>query len=437
MERPLRDFSRDELAQLFISTAKPETEWFLGLEIELFVFEQASLRPVPHETLARVLARMGQATGMRESREPNNALTGLEGMGQLISLEPGGQLEFASSPHRTLSGLRDEVLAYEQALIAAAEPEDIGFWALGQQPFVDRDTAPHMPKPRYEQMRRFLGARGARGLDMMHLTGSVQCTVDFQSEKNLIDKVRTACRVSPFVSALVAASPFSGGKANGFKTMRYQTWLETDDERCGIWPEMVDAEGFAMRRYVERTFRAQPMFFVRDGHYVEGGDQPFEHYVKEGFMGRPVTLRDYLDHLTSFFPEVRTKAYVELRGADCLKPVEAIAVGAFWRGLLDDEAMRAEVDARLSSMTYENIRALQPAVAKLGLQASSAAGPVGEVVTWLVEQAHLRLSNSGSGNEACVEPLLERAHRGLSPADEMLAVADKDGIEAALKLVTL
>ncbi len=437
LERPLREFSLDELAQLFLSAAKPETEWFLGLELELFVFQQSDLRPVPHETLARVLERMGRATDMQQTHEPNGALTGLEARGQLVSLEPGGQLEFASSPHRTLPGLHAEVLAYEKALVEAAAPEQIGFWALGQQPFVDRHTAPTMPKPRYDQMRRYLGARGARALDMMHLTGSVQCTVDFQSEKNLTDKVRTASRVSPFLSALVAASPFSSGKANGFKSVRYQIWLETDDDRCGIWPEMVDAEGLTMRRYVERTYSVPPMFFVRDGHYVPGGDQPFSHYVQEGFMGRPVTVRDYLDHLTSFFPEIRAKAYVEMRGADCVLPKEAIAIGAFWRGILDDEATRAEVDDRLSMMDYEQIRALQPEVARHGLQASSAAGPVQEVVTWLVERAHTRLTSRPEGAANCVLPLVERAHRGLSPADEMLAEAEKNGIEAALKLVQL
>jgi glutamate--cysteine ligase len=438
LERPLRDFSRDELAELFLSAAKPDPEWFIGLELELFVYQQSNLQPVPHDTLAKVLARLGKATGMQESHEPNGALTGLEGKGELVSLEPGGQLEFASSPHRTLAGLRTEVLAYEKALLAAAEPENIGFWALGQQPFVDRNTAPHMPKPRYDQMRNYLGARGARALDMMHLTGSVQCTVDFQNEKNLVDKVRTAARVSPFLSALVAASPFSDGKANGFKSVRYQIWLETDDERCGIWPEMVDQEGFTMRRYVDRTMRLAPMFFVKDGQYVPGGKQSFEHYVREGYLGRDLTVRDYLDHLTSFFPEIRTKAYVEMRGADCVLPTEAVAIGAFWRALLDDEPTRAMVDDRLSAMSYEEIRSLQPQVAKLGLDAVSASGPVRELVTWLTEQAHLRLGRSGSAEADCVVPLVERAHRGLCPADEMLAVAESTGdIRAALDLVKL
>lgn len=437
LARPLSEMSTDELAELFLAAAKPDTQWYVGLELEMFAFRQDNLQPASHDLLANVMRRLGRATGMTETHEPNGALTGLEGNGELVSLEPGGQLEFATRPHRSLKAARTEVLDYANALRAAAEEDGLGFWALGQQPFVDRDSAPHMPKPRYDQMRRYLGARGARALDMMHLTGSIQCTVDFQSEQNLVDKVRTAARVSPFLSALVAASPFTNGTPNGFKTVRYQIWLETDDERCGIWPEMLDEEGLRMHRYVERTFRAPPMFFIRDGEYIAAEDKPFGQYVQDGFQGTPVTVRDYLDHLTTFFPEIRTKAYVELRGADCVLPAEAVAIGGFWRGLLDDEATRAGVDERMSKMDYAAVRALQPQVAKLGLDASSPAGPAREVARWLVEQAHQRLEESAPDCAECVLPLLERAQRGTSPADEMLARYEEGGIEAALEVVKL
>jgi len=271
----------------------------------------------------------------------------------------------------------------------------------------------------------------------MHLTGSVQCTVDFQSEQNLVDKVRTAARVTPFLSALVAASPFSDGKKNGFHSVRYQIWLETDDERCGIWPEMLDAEGFRMHRYVERTFRAPPMFFMRDGHYVAAEDKPFGQYVQDGFQGTPLTVRDYLDHLTTFFPEIRTKAYVELRGADCVLPAEAVAIAGFWRGILDEENTRRAVEERLSAMDYAAVRALQPQVAKIGLDAQSPVGPVREVIEWLVDAAYQRLDKSAPDCAECVLPLVERAKRGRSPAEEMLEAYEQGGIEKALEIVRL
>ena len=434
LHQPFSDLSEERRVGLFLEAAKPSTEWFLGVEVEVFAFRAADLQPASHSEIVRVLERLQPVTEMAPTFETNGALTGLKGGGQIVSLEPGGQLEFATRPHRALKQLREEILTYCDRLTDAGQAEDIGFWALGHQPYVTVETAPHMPRPRYERMRAFLSQRGARALEMMHLTGSIQCTVDFQNETNLVNKVRTAARVSPFLSALVAASPFSSGRANGFQSIRYQIWLETDDERCGVWPEMYDPEGLTIERYIARTLAAPPMFFIRDEVYRDVEPKPFAAYVREGFEGQPVTVGDFLDHLTTFFPEVRPKGYVELRGADCLLASEAVAVAGFWRGLLDDEDTRQEVDERLSKMDYAAVRALQPQVAQLGLRASSAAGPVVDTVQWLTRRAYERLARSAPDCAECVLPLVERAAAARSPADEMLEVVNKRGLPAALDL---
>src|SRR5262249_55040380 len=160
------------------------------------------------------------------------------GRGAIISLEPGGQLELATRPHPQLKELRREICSYVGELRAAAAENDAGFWAIGYQPFETRDTMPKMPKARYDVMRGYFARKGGRGLDMMHYTGSVQFAVDYRDEKNMTDKVRTAVRVSPFLAALVSSSPFVRGKISGKKSERYQVWLDVDDERSGIWPEM-------------------------------------------------------------------------------------------------------------------------------------------------------------------------------------------------------
>src|SRR5262249_11906140 len=138
------------------------------------------------------------------------------------------------------------------------------------------------------------------------------------------DKIRTAARISPFLTALVAASPFERGALNGFKTLRYQVWLEMDDERSGIWPEMLDGVGLTYERYVKRAIAVPPFFFMRNGKHVAPKERrPFSYWVEQGFEGTPILVADLIDHLTTFFPEIRPKAYIELRGADCLLPEEA------------------------------------------------------------------------------------------------------------------
>ena len=434
---PLAEVGTDGLKSLFLDAAKPSDQWFVGTEIELFAFRESDMGAATHPEVAGLLERMGALRQWEQERELDGALIGLKGDGQNVSIEPGGQMEFATKPHRALKGLRDEMITYCDDLRGLGRDAGIGFWCMGQQPFVHLENAPHMPKPRYEMMRRYLRSRGARALEMMHLTGSIQCTVDFANEQNLVDKVRTSAKASAFLSALVAASPFTRGAPNGFKTVRYQIWLETDDERCGVWPEMFDGEGLTVERYIERAMNAHPMFFIRDGAFRPAEAAPFSAFIESGFEGTPLSVRDFLDHLTTFFPEVRTKGYVELRGADCLPPRFVAAVAGFWRGLLDDETTRKAVDHRLSAMGYDQVRALQPDVARLGLDADSAAGPVREVVSELVGMAFDRLNKGAPDCAECVQPLLELLEDGRAPADRMLETFEKQGMREALDLVRI
>jgi glutamate--cysteine ligase len=432
--RPLSETAIDDVSELFLRASKEPSVWLIGMEIELFGFNKRDLSPFDYQTVSKVLGSIARHWNMSEEHERSGALVGLRGGGAIISLEPGGQLELATRPHPELKDLRRELCGYTDALHAAADEVDGGFWALGYHPFETRDTMPKMPKARYDVMRAWFQRRGGRGLDMMHCTGSVQCAVDYRDEKNMTDKIRTAARVSPFLVALVASSPFSGGKPSGFKSERYQVWLETDDERSGLWPEMLDREGLSFRRYIARAMKAPPFFFMRDGLFRRPADPatPFGHYVEHGFEGTRVTVGDLVDHLTTFFPEIRPKGYVELRSTDCVPPKEAVAIAGFWRAILDDEAVREEVEARLSPMGWAELRALQPLVARLGLSAVSAVGPVSEIAEWLVKLGSERMYGSAADCAECLEPLLVRALAGRSPADEMLEVAEKSSVQEAV-----
>ncbi len=435
LEQSLVDVPMEVLTQLFTGEAKPETQWYLGAEIEVFPFHERTYTPANHEVIGGLLECLGDRFQMKREYEVNGALIGLKGDGgTAVSLEPGGQVEFASRPHRALKELRNELCDWTRTLSDVGRESGIGFWALGHQPFVDRTTSPVMPKPRYEIMRTHL--TGGCAPDMMHLTGSIQVTVDFRDAQNMVNKIRTAAKVSPFVSALVAASPFSQGKLNGYKSVRYQVWLDTDAARCGLWPEMVDDEGLTPERYIRRTMDTAAMFFRRDGAYVAADkSRSFASYVQTGFNDTPVTVADYLDHLTTFFPEIRPKGYVEMRGFDCVRPELAVAAAGFWRGILDDEPTRMAVDERLKDLDYSSLIELQPKVAQQGLAADSPLGKVSEVAIWLVEAAHSRLVSSAPDCAECIEPLLERAHARRSPADDLIEAAQRSSVVSALELV--
>lgn len=437
LSRPVRETTTAELARLFAAGEKPRDHWMIGLELELLPFRRSDLGPVEHPSIARVLDRLIATRGLSPEHEASGALIGAKGAGVVVSLEPGGQIEYASRPYRKLKELRSEVCDFAAAMREAGELEGVGFWAMGHQPFVDRDTAAKMPKARYDLMRRFMPTRGTRGLDMMHLTGSVQCAVDYESERNMTDKVRTAARVSPLLAALTASSPFVGGRLSGRVCERYEIWRHTDAARSGLWPEMLDGDGLTYERYVLRALSVPAMFFLRDGEYRLPESRPFSYFAEHGFDDQPVTVADFVDHLTSLFPEIRLKSYIELRGTDCAPPQEAVAIAAFWRGLLDLEDTRREVEERLVGLGYPELVALQAEVARAGLGATTPLGPVRELIRGVVELAYAGLARAAPDCADCMVPLLERARRGVSLAEEMIERARGESVQAAVSLAEL
>lgn len=437
LERPLAETPVEELRRLFLDGAKDAADWRLGLEIELFPLRIGQPTPADFPEIEAILREIGERQHIPGEHERGGALIGLKGAGYSYSLEPGGQVEIATRPYRALARLRQVVREFTEQLADIGRGRGIRFVALGHHPYANRQTVPKMPKARYDLMRAYLPKRGSRGLDMMHLTGSVQCAVDFSDERNLVDKIRAAARISPFLTALTAASPFTEGKPNGMRSMRYEIWRDVDAPRAGIWPEMLDEEGLTFARYIEHALDVPAMLFIRGGEYRLAEPRPFRSYAQAGFQGTTVTVADFVDHLTTLFPEIRTKSYIELRGADCGVPDEAVAIAGFWRGILDDDLARSEANDRLGVLGYPEILALQADVARLGLDASSPAGQVREIARWLVELSYRRLDASTTDCAECVLPLVERAERGRSPADDLLALAARSGLEAALDTVTL
>ncbi|MFO0727418.1 MAG: glutamate-cysteine ligase family protein [Myxococcota bacterium] len=432
LDRPLEGTSIDALRGLFLKGAKTVDDWMLGLEIELIPLLIGKPDSVGHERIAPIIETLGKMRSMTPEVDPTGALVGLSGGGHILSLEPGGQVELATRPYRRLHDLMKAVGDLSSDLAVAAGEHGVRLLSIGHHPYANRHTVPKMPKARYDLMREYLPTRGSRGLDMMHLTGSVQCAVDFSDEENLTAKIRTAARVSPFLSALVSASPFFEGKPSGVKDMRYEIWRDVDNSRSGIWPEMLDAEGLTLRRYVEKALSVPAMLFRREGRFAIAEPIPYRELAKRGFRGTTVTVADFVDHLTTLFPEIRIKSYIELRGADCVNPELAVAIAGFWRGVLDVPSARAEIDARLGALDHGGLVALQAEVAKKGLDAVSAVGSAREIATWLAQTAYVSLRDGAPDCAECVMPLVEQAKSGRSPADEMLERYAQGGIEAAL-----
>ena len=341
--------SRDDLVGWIAAGCKPRARWRIGTEHEKFGFLTDSHAPVPYAGPRGIRALMEQMIaryGWEAIMEGDNiiALKRPEGQGiETISLEPGGQFELSGAPVATLHDTAEETSVHLAQVREAGAALGIGFLGLGFSPVWRLDDTPRMPKQRYQVMTGYMPQVGSRGLDMMYRTCTVQVNLDFADEADMVEKLRVSLALQPIATALFAASPFTEGRPNGFKSMRSEVWQDTDKRRTGMIPFAFEA-GMGFEAYVDYAL-AVPMYFVyRDGRYIDVAGASFRDFMAGNLTGKLAqlqgvkpTLDDWSDHLTTLFPEVRLKRFLEMRGADSGRWRRIVGLSAFWVGLLYDQ----------------------------------------------------------------------------------------------------
>jgi len=418
--------SIEDLIAFLRAGEKPPERWRVGTEHEKLGLHGADRSPVEYAGdcgISVLLDRIADRAGWKRILEDGNVIA-LEGEGASITLEPGGQLELSGAPLRTIFETCSEFHAHLELVRSVSEPLDIVWLGLGIHPIHAVDELPRMPKERYRIMREYLPTRGSRALIMMFATATVQANFDYASEADMVDKVRTALAVSPIVSAIFANSSLSDGKANGFISRRMYAWLDTDPDRCGMLPIAFEPD-FGYRRYVEWAIDVPMFFLVRNGRYEPAYDMTFRQFLEKGRAGHRATLEDFDRHLTTLFPEVRVKQFIEVRGADAVPPGLTCALPALWKGILYDSTARAEAGSLVMASHAER-EAAREAVSRRGLAASYAGRPILGLARELAEIARGGLERIGhagqfaSDESVFLDPIFEQLTLGKSPGQVVL-----------------
>ncbi len=334
---------KEDLIAYLAAGGKPRENWLIGTEHEKFGFDVKTLKPLAYDGVPGIRAMMEglRRFGWEPVYEGENVIA-LTQDGASISLEPGGQLELSGAPLKNVHQTCDEVNAHLEQVRTVAEEIGAAFLGLGFQPKWRLEETPVMPKGRYRIMRAYMPTRGGKGLDMMFRSCTVQVNLDFADEADMVRKFRTSLALQPVATALFANSPFVDGRPAGALSYRSLVWEDTDPDRCGMLP-FVFEDGFGFERYVDYALDV-PMYFVyRDGRYIDASGQSFRDFLAgklPALPGEKPTLKDWDDHLTTLFPEVRMKQFLEMRGADSGPWRRLCALPAFWVGLLyDDQAL--------------------------------------------------------------------------------------------------
>ncbi len=403
--------------------------WRIGTEHEKFGYRLDDLRPLPYDGPAGIRAMLEglERFGWKPHFEGENVIS-LHTGDQAITLEPGGQFELSGGKLETLHQTCDEVNAHLEQVKTVAGELGVAFMGLGFQPKWPLAEIPLMPKGRYKIMRRYMPTRGRLGLEMMFRTCTVQVNLDFATESDMVRKFRTAIALQPVATALLANSPFTEGGPNGFLSYRSHVWSDTDPDRCGTLPFVFDG-GMGFERYADYALDV-PMYFVqRHGAYVDAAGQSFRDFLAArlpALPGERPTLQDWEDHLTTLFPEVRLKRFLEMRGADGGPWRRLCALPAFWVGLLyDGTALDAAWDL-VKDWGADEIAELRAQVPRTALKTPFRGRPLLEVAREALEIAHAGLEARasldafGDSEAHFLDALLTITDSGKTPAEELL-----------------
>jgi len=429
--------SATELSAYLASGCKPQDQWRLGTEHEKFGYTRDDLRPLPYSGKRGILAIL---TGLAEqfdwqSVQENGLLIALvDDDGASITLEPGGQLELSGAILDSIHETCTEVNTHLRQVRAVSEPLGIAFVGMGFHPKWQREDMEWMPKARYSIMRDYMSKVGTLGQDMMSRTCTVQVNMDFSSEADMVQKFRTSLALQPIATALFANSPFTNGRPNGFLSYRSHVWEDTDPDRTGMLPFVFDGD-MSFEKYTEYMLDV-PMYFVyRDGDYLDASGQSFRDFLAgklPALPGELPTLTDWENHLTTTFPEVRLKRYLEMRGADGGPWARLCALPALWAGLLYHQpSLDAAWDICRDWSMDERLK-LRADVPKLGLRAEICNRSVQSIALELIELAaaglgaRQRLNSAGDDETGFLSPLLAVAEGGVTPAERKLALYHGD-----------
>lgn len=426
--------TKDQLIETISGGEKPRDQWRVGAEHEKFGFDLKTLRRPAYEgdngikAMLEGLTRFGWSPVSEAGKVIALERKNSEGFTASVSLEPGGQFELSGAPLLTMHDICSETGQHLTEVKQVADELGLGFIGVGFDPLWKREDVPVMPKGRYNIMRAYMPTKGKLGLDMMLRTSTIQANLDFESEADMVMKFRTSLALQPIATALFANSPFIEGKPSGFLSSRANVWTDTDPDRTGMLG-FVFEDGFGYERYVDYALDT-PMYFAKRGDvYEDLSGQSFRAFIDGKVDALPndrANLKDWADHLTTLFPEVRLKQYLEMRGADGGPWDRICALPALWTGIFYDAPSLAAAWDLCKDWDIEDHERLRRDVTRLGLKAQVNGRSVRDIAVDMIAIASQGLKNRNRLSGAMVDErvylaeLEEIANTGITPAERLL-----------------
>lgn len=415
--------NRSQLIDYFYQAGKSREEWRIGTEYEMVGVSRRSGQAAHYfgkRGVERVLFRLADSLGWEPIEEEGHVIA-LKGERANVSLEPGAQVELSGEQCETIHCANHELRRHLKHLLKAADELELDFLNLGMQPVSPLDDIQWIPKTRYHFMAPYMETVGTLGHRMMKQTASIQVNFDFSNETDAMMKLRVGMGLVPILTAMFANSPICDGSLNNYMTMRGHIWTDTDRRRSGLLP-FVFSDQASFEDYVEYALNVPMYFIVRHGQWIDMTGIPFRRYLAEGHEGNRASMEDWIQHLTTLFPEVRLKKYLEIRCIDQQPAELMLAVPALCKGIFyENDALWAAWDLvkkwsweeRVSSYFDSHSQALGTRVR--GISFLDLAKEL-VMIAWEGLERHNQCNAAGQNETIYLERLREEIWRGQCPA---------------------
>jgi len=425
--------SKEDLIKPFQNGEKKPSDFKIGTEHEKFVFHIDTLKPVPFsgesgiENLLLALKKYGWESILEDGNTIGLSRDKSLG-GGTITLEPAGQLELSGAPLTNIHETFNELDEHRSQISKEGSNLGLGFLGAGLTPDWSFDEMPIMPKSRYQIMKNYMPKKGNLGLDMMFRSTTIQVNLDYSSESDMIKKFKVSLALQPIATALFANSPFLDGNLTGYNSFRSHIWTDTDPDRTGMLPFVFDGE-MSYEKYVDYALKVPMYFIYRDGNYLDVSGSSFEDFLNGDLDELPnekPNIIDWENHLTTIFPEVRLKSFLEMRGADGGSFESVCALSSFWVGLLyDSESLDSSFDL-IKDFNIKQLQELRIEVAKNGLHSIIGGIKIQEIAKKVLKLSREGLRNrnilneNGDSEEIFLDPLQKILSSGKSPSDDLI-----------------
>jgi glutamate--cysteine ligase len=416
--------NKSQLLNYFNSGFKSKNDFKVGIELEKLAVSPFNYKAIPFSCgIEDFLKKFGN----KYISENNRIIGSVEDYG-VVSLEPGSQCEISLYPAKTLHELYENLKFYNQKSALMAEELDFNWIGYGVQPLSTNKNIELIPKVRYEYMTNYLPVRGELALVMMRETAGIQVALDFESEEDAIKKLRLSLALSPFVTAMFANSPIREGKDTGYKSFRANSWLNTDETRCGlVSKKLFDTDyEYSFDDHIEVLLDIPMIFIQKDNKYTDVKGLTFRNYLKKGFNNYIATMDDWYLHMNLFFPDVRLNSYLEIRNTDSQRNDLMMAPAAFWKGILyDDDSMDSAFEL-IKKLKYEDLMLLRADVPKYALKTEINNCKVSDIAKELIKIAYNSLNKMNNKNHdnlteaVYLDKLIELINQNKTPADIIL-----------------